>query len=195
MANWFGVLYTLMSGIAAFGSQILKTELNRAPISAAGRRFAIVVSRWNHELTTRLASGAAEALSEADVDPGDVETFWVPGAFELPLACQMAAETGEFDAVIALGVVIRGDTPHFDYVAGQAAAGIMQAALNAGIPILFGVITADTTEQAVARSGEKEDNKGYEAALSAIEMAEFSHEIAGREQLIAAEEKVIPNVV
>ena len=195
MANWFGVLYTLRSGIAAFGSEILKTELNRAPISAAGRRFAIVVSRWNHELTSRLAAGAAEALSGAGADAGDDETFWVPGAFELPLACQMAAETGEFDAVIALGVVIRGDTPHFDYVAGQAAAGIMNAGLNTGIPILFGVITADTTEQAVARSGEKEDNKGYEAALSAIEMTSLCHEFADREQMFSVEDKVIPNVV
>lgn len=107
----------------------------------------------------------------------------------------MAAETGEFDAVIALGVVIRGDTPHFDYVAGQAAAGVMKAGLNTGIPVLFGVITADTTEQAVARSGEKEDNKGYEAALSAIEMASLCHEFAGREQMFAVEDKVIPNVV
>ncbi len=194
MANWFCVLYTLMSGIAAIGSQILKTELNRAPISAAGRRFAIVVSRWNHELTSRLANGAAEALSGAGADPSDVETFWVPGAFELPLSCQMAAESGEFDAVIALGVVIRGDTPHFDYVAGQAAAGIMQAALNTGIPILFGVITADNTEQAVARSGENEDNKGYEAALSAIEMASLVHEFADREQVFAVEGMVSPNV-
>ncbi|MBX7056008.1 MAG: 6,7-dimethyl-8-ribityllumazine synthase [Pyrinomonadaceae bacterium] len=183
-----------MSGIAAIGSQILKTELNRAPISAAGRRFAIVVSRWNHELTSRLANGAAEALSGAGADPSDVETFWVPGAFELPLSCQMAAESGEFDAVIALGVVIRGDTPHFDYVAGQAAAGIMQAALNTGIPILFGVITADNTEQAVARSGENEDNKGYEAALSAIEMASLVHEFADREQVFAVEGMVSPNV-
>jgi len=173
----------------------LKTELKRAPFTAAGRRFAIVVSRWNHELTSRLAEGAIEALSGAGADMGDVETFWVPGAFELPMACQMAAESGDFDAVIALGVVIRGDTPHFDYVAGQAAAGIMQAALNTGIPVLFGVITADNTEQAVARSGKKEDNKGYEAALSAIEMAELSREFAGREQMFATEDKVIPNVV
>ena len=140
-------------------------------MSAAGFRFAIVVSRWNDDLTSRLANGAVEALTSVGATSDSFEIFQVPGAFELPVACLRAAESGRFDAVIALGVVIRGETPHFDYVAGQAAAGITQASLDSGVPVLFGVITADTIEQAVARSGEKADNKGYEAALSAVEMA------------------------
>jgi 6,7-dimethyl-8-ribityllumazine synthase len=146
-------------------------------------RFAILVSRWNDGYTSRLESGAREALRGAEVT-----SFTVPGAFELPLAAKAAAETGKFDAVIALGVVIRGDTPHFDYVAGQAAAGIMAAALETGVPIMFGVITADTPEQAEARCGVREDNKGYEAALSAVEMVSALLEIKG-------ESKAVPHVV
>src|SRR5688572_33449683 len=107
-------------------------------------------------------------------------TFEVPGAFELPLACKWTAETRQYDAIIALGVVIRGDTPHFDYVAGQAAAGIMQASLLTGVPVMFGVITADNSEQADARCGERADNKGYEAALSAIEMANLFQDMTQR---------------
>lgn len=135
-------------------------------------RFAIVVSRWNDEFTSKLADGAVEALIEAGADDSSsIETFHVPGAFELPLACLKAAESREFDAVIALGVIIRGDTPHFDYVAGEASRGIMQASMETGIPVMFGVITADNVDQVVARCGEKSDNKGYEAAQSAVEMA------------------------
>ncbi len=145
--------------------------------SAAGFRFAVVVSRWNDRLTSKLAAGARKALSECGAESGAVETFYVPGAFELPIACLKAARSGDFDAIIALGVVIRGDTPHFDYVAGETARGIMQASLKTGIPVLFGVITADNTEQAEARSGEKGDNKGFEAALSAVEMAHLIREM------------------
>jgi len=145
--------------------------------------FAIVVSRWNDGYTSRLEAGAREALAGSSL-----ETFIVPGAFELPLAAKAAAETCRFDAVIALGVVIRGDTPHFDYVAGQAAAGIMHASLETGVPIMFGVITADTPDQAEARCGEREDNKGYEAALSAAEMVTALRQIEG-------ESKAVPHVV
>ncbi|MBV9242221.1 MAG: 6,7-dimethyl-8-ribityllumazine synthase [Acidobacteria bacterium] len=145
-------------------------------------RFAIVVSRWNHDYTSRLETGAREALAGASAD-----TYVVPGSFELPLAAKAAAQTGRFDAVIALGVVIRGDTPHFDYVAGQAASGLMQASLDTGVPVLFGVITADTHEQAEARCGVREDNKGYEAALSAIETVAALREIKGGS-------KAVPNV-
>ena len=158
----------------------MKTELHREEISAAGSRFAIVVSRWNDGLTSRLAVGAKEALAQAGADAGSIEVFQVPGAFELPLACLKAAQSGVFDAIIALGVVIRGDTPHFDYVAGQAASGITQVSLKTEIPVLFGVITADTLEQAVARSGEKADNKGYEAAMSAVEMVNLIREMDDR---------------
>jgi len=154
----------------------LKTELHREDVSAEGFRFAVVVSRWNHEITSKLLNGALNALRTAGADQADIEVFGVPGSFELPLAALTAAENG-FDAVIALGVVIRGDTPHFDYVAGQAAAGIMQASLQTGIPIMFGVITANTLEQAVERSGDGPDNKGHEAALSAIEMVDMIHRL------------------
>jgi len=175
------------------GRPALKSELNRGDISADGFRFAIVVSRWNDSITSKLAEGAVEALRGAGAADRAIEIFRVPGAFELPLACQKAAGTGDFDAVIALGVVIRGDTPHFDYVAGQAAAGTTQASLTTGVPVLFGVITADTMEQALARSGEKEDNKGYEAALSAVEVACLYRSLRSRKNQM--EGKVFPNVV
>ena len=158
--------------------KVLKTELNRAELSASDFRFAIVVSRWNDALTSKLATGAHQALKSRGAIEKLIRTFYVPGAFELPVACLKAAKSGEFDAVIALGVVIRGDTPHFEYVAGQAAAGIMQASLTTGVPILLGVITADNSEQAEARSGEEADNKGYEAALSAVEMAALFRNMA-----------------
>ena len=170
----------------------MKTELNRGDISAAGFRFAIVVSRWNDTLTSKLAAGAVEALTEAGALEDSVETFHVPGAFELPLACLKAANTGDFDAVIALGVVIRGDTPHFDYVAGQAASGILQASMQSGIPVMFGVITADTMQQALDRTGVKGDNKGYEAAMSAVEMVAMFREMDRRNA--GHDNKVIPHV-
>jgi 6,7-dimethyl-8-ribityllumazine synthase len=158
----------------------LKTELHRDDISAEGFRFAIVVSRWNDSLTSKLATGAREALRESGVPDDSIETFQVPGAFELPVACQHAATSGDFDAVIALGIVIRGETPHFDYVAGQAASGILNASMKTGIPVMFGVITADTMQQALDRTGEKTDNKGYEAAKSAIEMVSLFREMDRR---------------
>jgi len=170
----------------------LKTELDREALSAVGFRFAIVASRWNHELTTRLADGAVEALKSRSAGDEAIEIFKVPGAFELPLACLKAASSGKFDAVIALGVVIRGETPHFDYVAGQAASGIMQASLQSGVPVMFGVITAETHEQAAARAGEKIDNKGYETALSAIEMATLVRKM---DRISSGDEKAFPHVV
>jgi 6,7-dimethyl-8-ribityllumazine synthase len=129
----------------------LKTELTRPEIDTDGMHFCIVVARWNHGYTSRLEAGSREGLKSVGIDDASVQTIVVPGAFELPLASLTAARTGKFDAVIALGVVIRGDTPHFDYVAGQAAAGLMQASLGSGVPIMFGVITADTADQAEAR--------------------------------------------
>lgn len=140
--------------------------------------FAIVVSRWNDEYTSRLADGAIDGLTEFGADTESIDTFWVSGAFELPLASLKAAKSGEYDAVIGLGVVIRGDTPHFEYVAGEASAGLMQASMQSGVPVMFGVITADTLEQVVARCGSKADNKGYEAAVSAIETVAALAEIA-----------------
>ena len=164
----------------------------RGKHAAEGFRFAIVVSRWNDMLTSRLLEGALDALASSGANDSAVEVFKVPGAFELPLASQKAAETGRFDAVIALGVVIRGETPHFDYVAGEAAKGISQVALKTGIPVMFGIVTTDTVEQAMNRSGLKAGNKGYEAAMSAIEVASLYRLMSEKAK---GEEKVFPHVV
>ena len=185
-------LYLNQAKRAASGRLALKIELNRIELSAEGSRFALVVSRWNDTLTSKLADSAREALKDAFVTDDSIETFYVPGAFELPVACLKAAKSGDFDAVIALGVVIRGDTPHFEYVAGQAASGILQASMQSGIPVMFGVITADTMQQALDRTGEKADNKGYEAALSAVEMVNLFREMDRRNA--GRDEKVFPHV-
>jgi 6,7-dimethyl-8-ribityllumazine synthase len=158
--------------------------------NAGGLRFAVVVSRWNDALTSSLSAGAHRALLASGAGEEAIETFVVPGAFELPLASRKAAETGRFDAVIALGVVIRGDTPHFDFVAGQASAGIMQASLSTGVPVMFGVVTTNTLDQAKERCGPDDSNKGYEAALSAIEVAALFREMRNQ-----GKEKVSPHVV
>ena len=139
-------------------------------LAVKGQRFAIVVSRFNEFITSKLLSGAVDSLVRHGCDPEDITCVHVPGAFELPLAAQKLAQSGRFDAVICLGCVIRGQTPHFEYIAGEAAKGIGQVALSTGVPTSFGVITADTLEQAVERAGAKVGNKGVEAALSAIEM-------------------------
>ena len=146
-------------------------------------------------LTSRLLDGALDALESSGANESAVEVFKVPGAFELPLASLKVAESGRFDAVIALGIVIRGETPHFDFVAGEAAKGITHASLRTGVPVLFGVITADTVEQAMNRSGLKAGNKGYEAAMSAIEVASLYGQMAGEQDAEKVEEKVFPHVV
>ena len=146
-------------------------------------------------LTSRLLEGALDALESSGANESAVEVFKVPGAFELPLASLKAAESGRFDAVIALGIVIRGETPHFDYVAGEAAKGVTHASLKTGVPVLFGVITADTVEQAMNRSGLKAGNKGFEAAMSAIEVASLYSQMAGDRNEERVEEKVFPHVV
>ena len=160
----------------------MKTELKRSDISAVGRSFAIVVARWNEEFTSKLADGAMEALLGAGAKRKNIDVFHVPGAFELPVASLKAAKSGEYDAVIALGVVIRGDTPHFDYVAGEAAAGLMRASMKSGVAVMFGVITADNVEQVIERTGEGADNKGFEAAVSAIETARTLSEITRKSE-------------
>ena len=144
--------------------------------AARGLRFAVVVARFNSEITEKLLEGAREALKGASAE--SVEVFHVPGAFELPLAAKMLAHTHRYDALIALGAVIRGKTPHFDYVAGEAARGLQQVALETGLPIAFGVLTTNTTKQAAARAGGSRGNKGYDAAMTAIEMAQFAHTLA-----------------
>ncbi len=135
-----------------------------------GRKIAIVAARFNSLIVERLVQGAQQTLQRHGVKPEDITLVWVPGCFELPLAAQrVAAKTG-CDAVIALGTVIRGGTPHFDYVAGQCASGLQQAALKLDLPVIFGVLTTDTSEQALERSGIKAGNKGDDAALTALEM-------------------------
>jgi 6,7-dimethyl-8-ribityllumazine synthase len=148
------------------------TDSPSAPIpGGAGHRFALIVSRFNEGITSRLRDGAAAAFSEAGVAPDDVEEFWVPGAFELPQAARAAADTGRFDAVVCLGCVVRGETPHFEYISSAVAHGLMHASAESGIPIAFGVLTTDTLEQARARAGAGRDNKGFEAAAAGLEMA------------------------
>lgn len=154
----------------------MQPKKHRGKVNATGFRFAIVASRWNDLLTSKLVDGAVDALESAGAAESDVEIFMVPGAFELPLAAKKAAESGRFDAVIAIGIVIRGETPHFDYVAGEAAKGISKVSLDTGVPVMFGVVTTDTVEQAMNRSGLKAGNKGYEAAMAAVEMADLFRE-------------------
>lgn len=147
-------------------------EAPQAPLpGAAGYRFALIVSRFNPAITDALRTGARAALAEAGAAPDDIEDFDVPGAFELPQAARCAAETGRFDAVVTLGCVIRGETPHFEYLSSAVTQGIMDAAGNTGVPIAFGVLTTDTGAQAAARAGAGRDNKGWEAAAAGIEMA------------------------
>lgn len=136
-----------------------------------GLKFGIVVSRFNELLGSRLLSGAQDAFVRHGVDAEDIDVAWVPGAFEIPMVAGKLAESGRYDAVVALGVVIRGGTPHFEYVASEVSKGIAKVALDSGVPVMFGIITADTIEQAVERSGTKAGNKGWEAAMGALEMA------------------------
>jgi len=140
-------------------------------LDAGGLRFAIVVSRFNDFITRRLLEGARDAIARHGGDLEAVDTVWVPGAFEIPLVARRLAESGRYSAVIALGAVIRGGTPHFDYVAGEAAKGVALASMHTGIPVVFGVLTTDTIEQAIERAGTRIPNRGAEAAVSAIEMA------------------------
>jgi 6,7-dimethyl-8-ribityllumazine synthase len=150
--------------------KVLQPKVHQGLLTAQGFRFAIVAARWNDFLTSRLIEGALDALERLGAAEDAVEIFKVPGSFEIPLTAQKVAESGRFDAVICLGTVIRGQTPHFDYVAGEAAKGIGQAAMKTGVPVMFGVVTADTLEQAIDRAGVKAGNKGFEAAMSAVEL-------------------------
>ena len=140
---------------------------------ASGHRWAIVQSRWNCFITDRLVEGAVDALVRHGADKTDVTLVKVPGAFEVPLMAKRAAESGRFDAIIAIGAVIRGSTPHFDYVASEVSKGLGQVTLQTGVPVAFGVLTTDTIEQAVERAGTKAGNKGWEASMAAIEMVDL----------------------
>jgi len=136
-----------------------------------GLKVGIVVGRFNEFITSKLLGGAQDALKRHGVGEGDVDVAWVPGAFEIPLVAQKMANSKKYDAVITLGTVIRGSTPHFDYVCNEAAKGVSQTALNSGVPVIFGVLTTDSIEQAIERAGTKAGNKGWDAATAAIEMA------------------------
>jgi 6,7-dimethyl-8-ribityllumazine synthase len=136
-----------------------------------GLKFGLVVSRFNEFLTKKLLDGAEDALLRHGVNQEDMVIAWVPGSFEIPLAAKKLAETKRFDAVICLGAVVRGGTPHFEYIAAEVTKGIAKVGLDAGLPVIFGVITADTLEQAIERAGTKMGNRGFDAAVEAIEMA------------------------
>jgi 6,7-dimethyl-8-ribityllumazine synthase len=136
-----------------------------------GLKFGIIVSRFNEFFSSKLLDGAKDALNRHGVLETDVEVAWTPGSFEIPLIAQKMAESKKYNAVICLGAVIRGGTPHFDYIAAEVAKGIAKVGLETGVPVIFGVITTDTLEQAIERSGTKDGNKGFDAAVNAIEMA------------------------
>ena len=136
-----------------------------------GLKFGVVVSRFNEFITKKLLEGAQDALLRHGVSEDDIDIAWVPGSFEIPLVAKKLAESKRYDAIICLGAVIRGATPHFEYIAAEVAKGIAKVSLEAGLPVSFGVITADTLEQAIERAGTKDGNKGIDAAVNAIEMA------------------------
>lgn len=139
-----------------------------------GLKYGVVVGRFNEFISSKLLGGALDAFKRHGAQEEEVEVAWVPGAFEIPLIAQKMAESGKYDAVITLGAVIRGSTPHFDYVCNEAAKGVAAVGLKTGVPTVFGVLTVDTIEQAIERAGTKAGNKGYEAAVTAIEMANLT---------------------
>src|SRR5688500_5112800 len=145
--------------------------------AGANRRVAIVASRFNETVTRALVDGALDALVKHGTSFDDIDVVWVPGAWELPLAVRHSMATSRYDAIVALGAVIRGDTPHFDYVAGEASRGLSDAARDAEVPVGFGLLTCDTMEQALARCGGEHGNKGWDAAVAALEMADILDQI------------------
>lgn len=150
---------------------------HRGDLDAAGLRVAVVAARFNQPLVERLVSGALETLVQHGARPADLHVVWTPGSFEIPVVLGRLATTGSFDALIAVGVVVRGETPHFDYIAGAVAEGASRISLEHGVPVAFGILTTDTWDQAVARSGGKQGNKGSEAARAAIETASLLAEL------------------
>ena len=145
---------------------------------ASGLKFAIIVSRFNEFITNKLLGGAVDCLKRNDADEGNITVAWVPGAFEIPAVAAKLAESNKYDAIICLGTVIRGATPHFDYVSAEVTKGVGQLSLKSDMPVIFGVLTTDTIEQAVERAGTKAGNKGFDAAMAAIEMANLYKQIS-----------------
>jgi len=159
-----------------------RSEDEKSASSATGRRFAVLATRWYDEVVDGLIAGALDAFREHGALESDVELFRVPGAFEMPLAAQKAAETGRFDGVVCLGAVVRGETPHFDYIAGEAARGLADVARKTGIPVGFGILTCDTLDQARERSGPGHGNKGAEAARAVVDMIALIEQLASPER-------------
>jgi 6,7-dimethyl-8-ribityllumazine synthase len=173
----------------------LQPKVHQGLLNAEGFRFAIVASRWNDFLTSKLIEGALDALERLGANEESVEIFKVPGSYELPLTVLKVAQSGRFDAVIGIGTVIRGETAHFDFVAGEAAKGLAQASMQTGVPVLFGVVTTDTLDQAINRAGVKSGNKGFEVAMAAVEIVNLHREMDGGEKQTKGKEKVFPHVV
>ena len=153
------------------------TKYYEGHLVSQGLKYGVVAGRFNEFISSKLLGGALDAFKRHGAEEEDVEVAWVPGAFEIPLIAQKMAESGKYDAVITLGAVIRGSTPHFDYVCNEAAKGVAAIALKTGVPTIFGVLTVDSIEQAIERAGTKAGNKGYEAAVSAIEMANLTKQL------------------
>ncbi len=154
-------------------------KVYQGALLAQGLKFALIVSRFNEFISSRLLDGAEDALMRHGAREEDIEVAWTPGSFEIPLIAQKMAQSGKYNAVICLGAIIRGGTPHFDYVAAEASKGVARASLDTGVPVIFGIITADTLEQAIERAGVKEGNMGARAATGAIEMANLLKSLAG----------------
>ncbi|MFP9126531.1 6,7-dimethyl-8-ribityllumazine synthase [Niallia sp. BSM11] len=153
------------------------TRIFEGNLIGSGLKVGIIVSRFNEFITTRLLSGAEDALKRHGVETENINVAWVPGVFEIPLAAKKLAETNKYDAIITLGTVIRGATPHFDFVSNEVAKGVASTSLATGVPIIFGVLTTESIEQAIERAGTKAGNKGWEAATNAIEMANLYKEM------------------
>jgi len=156
--------------------EILQPVIHEGRLNAEGFRFAIVASRWNDFISSRLVEGALDALERLGAAEQAVEVYKVPGAFEIPLLALQVAGSGKFDAVICLGTIIRGQTPHFDYIASEVTRGIADAGIESGVPVIFGIVTADNLDQAIDRAGVKLGNKGFEAATSAVELVNLYKE-------------------
>jgi 6,7-dimethyl-8-ribityllumazine synthase len=153
-------------------------KLFEGHLIGSGLKVGIVAGRFNDFISDKLVSGAQDAFKRHGVSEEDVDIAWVPGAFEIPLIAKKMADSGNYDAIITLGAVIRGSTPHFDYVCNEAAKGVAQASMTSGVPVIFGVLTVDSIEQAIERAGTKAGNKGWEAAVSAIEMANLTRQFS-----------------